>query len=126
MRIKLQTSKPIQIMQSQKACILIINNEIVLNMCKSKYVTWNFKKDKRHKKQEALKTKDVCYVSLKNIVSLPIMRYYRTSVILSKNKAFIKSSLWIMRLKETTSPKYKDEREDRMWIVTNKTGSHYP
>ncbi len=88
----------------------------------------NFKKDKRHKKQEALKTKDVCYVSLKNVISLSIMRYYQTSVILTKNKAFKgkESSLWIMRPKETTSPKDKDEKGDRMWIVTNKTGSHYP
>ncbi len=30
-------------MQSQKACILIISNEKVLNMCSSKYETGNFK-----------------------------------------------------------------------------------
>jgi hypothetical protein len=67
------------------------------------------------------------------------MRYYRTSGILHKNRAFEEqeSSLWIMRPKETTSPKDKAEKErinqtfsqilgTKMWIVTNKTGSHYP
>ena len=72
------------------------------------------------------------------VVSLSIMRYYRTSGILPKNRAFEEqeSSLWIMRPKETTSLKDIAEREDKqnhftnlrhhMWIVTNKTGSHYP
>ena len=55
------------------------------------------------------------------VVSLSIMRYFRTSGILHKYRAFEEqeSSLWIMRPKETTSPKDKTEKERIRNLFTN-------